>query len=131
MLTCQRFKSAPALEHPANAIPINHHFERIPYISKRLFKNVSNCGVHVKNDKNLPIENNSRSSSKNLAIISQFGPPEEILSDCGTEFLNETVSALLNVAGIERRVTSPFMPRVDGLCERANQTVANVFKEKC
>ena len=61
--------------------------------------------------------------------ISQFGPTEEILSDCGTEFLNETVSALLNVAGIERRVTSPYMPRVDGLCERANQTVANVLKK--
>jgi len=29
-LTCQRFKSAPALEHPAKAIPINHHFEIIP-----------------------------------------------------------------------------------------------------
>ena len=61
--------------------------------------------------------------------ISRYGPPKTILSDQGTEFVNKTVSALLQKTGIERRVTSSYNPRTDGQCERMNQTVMTILKK--
>ena len=61
--------------------------------------------------------------------ISQFGPPKIILSDQGTEFVNQTVDELLKKFAVERRVTSSYSPRTDGLCERANQTIIQVLRK--
>ena len=68
-------------------------------------------------------------SEKLWLYISQFGPPKIILSDQGTEFVNKTVEGLLAITGIERRVTSAYNPRTDGLCERANQTIISMLRK--
>ena len=61
--------------------------------------------------------------------ISLFGPPKELLSDQGTEFLNAVVQHLSLVTGIERRITSPYNPRTNGLTERFNQTLVQSLKK--
>ena len=43
--------------------------------------------------------------------------------------MNQTVEALINKTGIERRVTSAYNPRADGQCERMNQTVITILKK--
>ena len=60
--------------------------------------------------------------------ISMFGPPGEILSDQGTEFLNQVVDKLCRGFGIDRRVTSAYNPRTNGLTERFNGTVKTMFE---
>lgn len=58
-----------------------------------------------------------------IEYISIFGQPEEILSDQGKEFLNEVIEQLTKAIGIERRVTSSYHPRTNGLTERFKPNV--------
>ena len=66
-----------------------------------------------------------------LHYITTFGPPKEILSDQGREFLNEVVQRLLDNTGVERRVTSPYHPQTNGLTERFNRTLIQSLKKHC
>ena len=61
--------------------------------------------------------------------ISIFGPPKELLSDQGKEFLNEVVNNLSKVIGIERRVTSPYHPQTNGLTEKFNHILVNSLRK--
>lgn len=51
--------------------------------------------------------------------------------DQGTEFVNKTVQALLDKTGIERRVTSSYNPRTDGMAEirQSLKFYANTLKQ--
>ena len=53
-----------------------------------------------------------------------------MLSDQGTEFLNEVVENLCNGFGIDRRVTSAYNPRTNGLTERFNATLINSLRKQ-
>lgn len=61
--------------------------------------------------------------------ISLFGPPYEILSDQGKEFLNSVVESMLKMTGIEHRVTSAYHPRTNGLTEKFNHTLVKVLSK--
>lgn len=63
-----------------------------------------------------------------FAYIALFGPPQEIISDQGPEFVNSVVQQLSNNLGVERRVTSPYHPRTNGLTERTNQSLVEALK---
>jgi hypothetical protein len=60
-----------------------------------------------------------------------FGPPQELLSDQGREFVNATVTALSAHLGTHRRLTSPYHPRTDGLVERFNQSLIDSLEKQC
>ena len=62
-------------------------------------------------------------------FISYFGPPKEVLSDQGTEFVNKMVEQISSICGIERKVTSAYHPRTNGLTERFNQTLVNALRK--
>lgn len=70
-----------------------------------------------------------KNRSKLWLWISNYGPPEELLTDMGKEFINSIVQNLIDNIGTERRVTSAYNPRTDGLCECANQTIINILKK--
>ena len=61
--------------------------------------------------------------------ITIFGPPKEMLSDQGPEFLNKIVEELAKITGIKRSVTAPYHPRTNGLVERFNQTLINMLRK--
>lgn len=61
--------------------------------------------------------------------ISIFGPPVEILSDQGKEFLNSVVDHILTLYNIDRKMTSIYNPRTNGLTERFNQTLVNAIRK--
>jgi transposase InsO family protein len=60
--------------------------------------------------------------------ISLYGPPKQVLSDQGGEFMNHVMDSLLNKLGIEKRVTSAYSPRTDGCTEKANDTIVTVLR---
>ena len=59
---------------------------------------------------------------KLMKYIALYGPPKEMLSDQGPEFLAHVVEKLISNVGTERKVTSAYYPRCNGLTERFNKT---------
>jgi hypothetical protein len=60
-------------------------------------------------------------------LICTFGPPNCLLSDMGKEFLNIIVNKLCERFQIIRRHTSSYNPRVNGQCERTNQSLTRML----
>jgi hypothetical protein len=56
-------------------------------------------------------------------IICRHGPPNELLSDRGLEFLNKTVAELCNLFKIYKSFTSAYHPQCNGAVERTNQSL--------
>jgi hypothetical protein len=65
------------------------------------------------------------------SFMCTYGPPRELLSDQGREFVNSTVAALSSITGTVRRLTSPYHPRTDGHVERYNQTLIDSLEKHC
>lgn len=60
--------------------------------------------------------------------ISMFGAPKIILTDNGKEFVNNMLTKLTKLNGIEHRVTSVYRPNVNGLAESFNKIVNAIRK---
>lgn len=58
-----------------------------------------------------------------LEYTSRYGQPLQILSDGGTQFLNETVKALCNLMKVDSIVATPYSKQENGMVERANKEV--------
>src|ERR1051325_4524086 len=56
-------------------------------------------------------------------IICRHGVPEEILSDRGTSFINETINELCQKYQTKHRLTSSYRPQTNGMVERFNRTL--------
>ena len=68
--------------------------------------------------------------AKNLMerVISIFGPPETLVSDLGSEFVSSVWKALMEVWSIYHLTTAAYTPQSNGLCERANSTIAKIIR---
>ncbi len=60
-------------------------------------------------------------------VITRFGAPKRMLSDQGTEFLNETIAALQSVMKIKGIHSSPYHPQANGHTERMNKTLCDML----
>ncbi|KRZ48421.1 Pol polyprotein [Trichinella nativa] len=65
---------------------------------------------------------------KLTAVFCRFGIPETLHSDQGATFESETLRLLLNNFGIKKTRTTPYHPQSDGLVERANRTLLQLFR---
>lgn len=63
-------------------------------------------------------------------VITRFGAPNELISDRGTEFLNQTVAEITKQLTIWHHKTTAYHPRTIGLTERFNQTLIRMIS-KC
>lgn len=63
-------------------------------------------------------------------IILQYGPMIALKSDLGTEFINETMSEVLSILGIEKQNSTAYHPQTIGGLER-NHRVLNEFLRSC
>ncbi|KRX13143.1 Transposon Ty3-G Gag-Pol polyprotein [Trichinella nelsoni] len=70
----------------------------------------------------------SRLDSNITAVFCRFGIPETLHSDQGATFESETLRLLLNSFGIKKTRTTPCHPQSDGLVERANRTLLQLFR---
>ena len=60
-------------------------------------------------------------------IICRYGAPQEILSDRGKAFLNETIQQLCEDNHIKHRLASAYHPQTNGLVERFNKTLCEML----
>jgi len=63
-------------------------------------------------------------------LFPRYSCPLEILSDNGSEFLNETVRHTLETLNIPHVKTSYYRPESNGLIERYHRTLVNVISKK-
>ncbi len=54
-------------------------------------------------------------------VYRAHGPPSNITSDRGRQFISDLWNALASAAGIDISLTSAYWPQANGLCERVNQ----------
>ena len=57
-----------------------------------------------------------------LNYLCMFGPPNEILTNQGGEFVNAVLISLCTNLGIKKRLTSSYSPATNGMVERWNRT---------
>jgi hypothetical protein len=62
-------------------------------------------------------------------IISRFGPPKRLVSDNGSHFVNEVLTELTNVMGINHNLVSPYHAASNGLAENHVKTVGLSLKK--
>jgi len=138
-LPCKRHQDKRIMDHPAKALPITGMLDRVgmdlvfglPETSSG-YKGILVITEYLsKYPYAVPIRSKTAEemAEKLFIYISLFGPPKELLSDQGKEFLNQIIENLSKIAGIERRVTSPYNPRTNGLTEKFNHTLVNALRK--
>lgn len=137
--TCLRHNSTSKMEPPARSLNVSTIFERIG-IDLIFGLPLTNEGFHgicviteylTRFPWAKPIKSKTAEEIATVLLeyIATFGPPGELLSDQGREFLNETVEKLITGLGVEHRVTSSYSPRTNGLTENFNGTLVNCIKK--
>lgn len=63
------------------------------------------------------------------SLMTKYGPPHEIMSDQGSEFVNSTLQAMNDLVGVDRKVTSAYRPQVNGKCERMNGVIVSALSK--
>ena len=138
-LTCQRHQKTKILEHPALALPVESIFDKVgidlvvslpetmegykgilvitEYLSKYPY------AVPIRTKTAIEI------AEKFFIYIAMFGPPRHLISDQGTEFVNEIVKQLTKMSGNDHKISSADHPRTNGHCERFNQTLISALKK--
>lgn len=60
-------------------------------------------------------------------LVLNFGAPQEIITDRGTEFVNKLSTEITKLLSIKHNRTTSYHPRTNGLTERFNKTVADMI----
>ncbi|XP_057745072.1 uncharacterized protein LOC130962933 [Arachis stenosperma] len=63
-------------------------------------------------------------------VITQFGIPEVVISDNGTQFADKKFTEFLNGLGIRQRFSSVEHPRTNGQVESANKVILSGLKKR-
>ena len=138
-MTCIRHQKVPEIHQPAQALAITGIFDRVG-IDLVLGLPETSSGYNgilviteylTKYPYAVPIRSKTADeiAEKLFIYISLFGPPKQILSDQGKEFVNKIVKNLTKVTGVEHRITSPYHPQTNGMTERLNQTLIQSLKK--
>ena len=132
-MTCLRYQKTPIQDHPALALPISGLFDRLgmdlilglPKTDEDFVGILVITEYLTKYPYAVPIKSKSATEiARHLFnYISLFGPPKEILSDQGKEFLNSVVDSMLKQSGVEHIVTAAYNPRTNGHTERFGETL--------
>lgn len=62
-------------------------------------------------------------------VVKDFGVPNYILTDRGSNFLSRHVGFFLKKMGCRHLTTTAYQPRTNGLCERMNQTIVQALSK--
>ncbi|CAG2254786.1 unnamed protein product [Mytilus edulis] len=79
----------------------------------------------------VPIYSKSSSevASKLADTIFRFGPPDEVISDCGGEFNSKVLGHMFKDYNIKHITTSPYHPQSNGLVENFNGTLKTMINK--
>lgn len=140
-LACLKFKKFRPKDHPAMSLPILGINDRVSIdqvhglpLTIRGFSGANFLTEHVTGyATGYPIKGKTQEETgKNLwEHITRFGPPKELLSDMGREYVNGVVKSLTRLVGADHVVTSAYRPNTNGLQERANSTLCESLRVFC
>jgi len=63
-----------------------------------------------------------------ILVFTTFGFPDQILSDCETEFMSELMQLFLLECKVAQFKTSPYHPQSNGCLERFHRTLKSLLK---
>ena len=137
---CLQFSKLPPHQHPAQALPVVGMFHRVAMdlvlglpVTDEGFNGILVISEYLsKYPMAFPIKSKSAAEVAPLLFqyIAMFGAPKELLSDNGSEFVNEVVTTMCAGLGINKRVTTPYQPRTDGHVERLNRTLIEALEKQ-
>src|SRR5690349_14008883 len=81
-----------------------------------------------------PVPDASAATAANFVyehIFSQHGAPKELLSDRGTNFLNQLLAEMCKKWGTKQTFASTYHPQTNGLVERFNKTLVETLSKLC
>ena len=61
-------------------------------------------------------------------VIAKHGSPEQVVSDNGSEFLNQIFQEVNKMLRVKHTTTTPYHPAANGLVERFNGSVVKILK---
>ena len=138
-LTCQRHSREIVKHHPAIAISAENTFDAVVCDTSWGYP-LSDDGHHgvltiVDRFSKFPFayalksKNAEEITEKLLDCFCLMSFPKTIQSDRGTELVNKVVQKLLDSSGIDRRISSSYSARSQGICEKFNDTLAIALRK--
>ena len=64
-------------------------------------------------------------------IFCRYGPPDVLLPDQGTEFVNTIVEELCNMGDVAKHMTSGYHPQTNGKVEKENHILISLLRKYC
>ena len=79
----------------------------------------------------LPSIETERVAEALVEIFSRVGVPDEMLTDCGSQFTSEVMKEVARLLSLQQLTCSPFHPQCNGLIERSHSTLKQMLRRMC
>ena len=77
----------------------------------------------------IPLKKIDSSVDALMGVFSRVGFPNEILTDCGANFVSKVMQDFYQLLKIKSIKTSPYHPQTDGMVERFNSTLKSMLRK--
>ena len=79
----------------------------------------------------LPSIETERVAEALVEIFSRVGIPDEMLTDCGSQFTAEVMKEVSRLLSLQQLTTTPYHPMCNGLVERFHATMKQMLRRMC
>ena len=79
----------------------------------------------------LPSIETGRVAEALVEMFSRVGIPDEMLTDCGSQFTAEVMKEVSRLLSLQQLTTTPYHPMCNGLVERFHATMKQMLRRMC
>ncbi|XP_060605940.1 uncharacterized protein K02A2.6-like [Ruditapes philippinarum] len=79
----------------------------------------------------LPSIETERVAEALVDMYSRLGVPEEMLTDCGSQFTSQIMNEVSRLLSLRQLTTTPYHPMCNGLVEKFNGSLKQMLKRMC